>query len=663
MILHEVVLHNFGGYRGRHVVPLTPVSPDRPIVLFGGLNGAGKTTFLDALQLALYGRRAAPVVASAAPYEEYLRSCINRDCAEREGAAIELQFSAAIAGQQRDLRVHRSWRRSGKSIRERVEVSEGGQPDATMSDQWAEFVEELIPLQVSSLFFFDGEKIEALADPLRSAGVIGSAVESLLGLSLLDRLATDLVAVERRQKRESAAEGVRAALSAQESELIALKARREDSAQLAAARQNDVDRAQRALDDAEAAFRRDGGDLYERKLDLERRRQHSVSRLREIDLHLIELAASSMPLRLVSSMVDRLLQTVDEDEKTYAAQVMSKRLEQRDREILALASVDVPAVSLKVIESLMSSDRQRLAELAMRPPVASLSDSGRARLAFVWPLEVDRAMTEAEKFLAERASVVAAIDDLDGSLAAVPSGEAIAQAQIAREVAAANLISAVARQELATEALLDVDRRLAAAESDIARRYDEVSGMLAAEADAQRMVLHAGRVRETLRSYRAALLEKHLSKIEAAVLDSFRQLLRKQNLVSDLRLDPGTFALTLFDRDGQPLPSERLSAGERQLLAVALLWGLARVSGKSLPAVIDTPLGRLDGSHRDLLIERYFPVASHQVILLSTDKEIDPELLRQLEPAIGRRYELMHDEGERTTSVRSGYFWETPNVA
>jgi DNA sulfur modification protein DndD len=431
----------------------------------------------------------------------------------------------------------------------------------------------------------------------------------------------------------------------------------------AAARQNDVDRAQRALDDAEAAFRRDGGDLYERKLDLERRRQHAVSRLREIDLHLVELAASSMPLRLVSSMVDRLLQTVDEDEKTYAAQVMSKRLEQRDREILALASADVPPVSLKVIERLMSSDRQHLAELATRPPVASLGDSGRARLAFVWPLEVDRAVTEAEKFLAERASVVASIDDLDGSLAAVPSGEAIAQAQTARDVAAANLISALARQELATEALLDVDRRLAAAESDIARRYDEVSGMLAAEADAQRMVLHAGRVRKTLRSYRAALLEKHLSKIEAAVLDSFRQLLRKQNLVSDLRLDPGTFALTLFDRDGQPLPSERLSAGERQLLAVALLWGLARVSGKSLPAVIDTPLGRLDGSHRDLLIERYFPVASHQVILLSTDKEIDPELLRQLEPSIGRRYELTHDEGERTTSVRSGYFWETPNVA
>ena len=41
--------------------------------------------------------------------------------------------------------------------------------------------------------------------------------------------------------------------------------------------------------------------------------------------------------------------------------------------------------------------------------------------------------------------------------------------------------------------------------------------------------------------------------------------------------------------------------------------------------MIDTPLGRLDGSHREHLLDRYFPYASHQVVLLSTDTEIDDE--------------------------------------
>jgi DNA sulfur modification protein DndD len=40
-----------------------------------------------------------------------------------------------------------------------------------------------------------------------------------------------------------------------------------------------------------------------------------------------------------------------------------------------------------------------------------------------------------------------------------------------------------------------------------------------------------------------------------------------------------------------------------------------------LPAVIDTPMARLDSAHRQNLVERYFPHASHQVIVLSTDSE------------------------------------------
>jgi DNA sulfur modification protein DndD len=127
--------------------------------------------------------------------------------------------------------------------------------------------------------------------------------------------------------------------------------------------------------------------------------------------------------------------------------------------------------------------------------------------------------------------------------------------------------------------------------------------------------------------------------------------------VSELRIDPERFIVELRNADGKIIGADRLSAGERQLLAVSLLWGLARVSGRPVPVVTDTPLGRLDASHRTHLVERYFPQASHQMLLLSTDKEIDREYYDRLKPWIGHSYRLEFNEKSGSTQIQPGYFW------
>ena len=128
------------------------------------------------------------------------------------------------------------------------------------------------------------------------------------------------------------------------------------------------------------------------------------------------------------------------------------------------------------------------------------------------------------------------------------------------------------------------------------------------------------------------------------------------DFVQRLSICPDTYDLTLYGLDNREIPANRLSAGERQLLATALLWGLARVSGRRLPMVVDTPLGRLDSVHRAALVERYFPVASGQMVLLSTDQEIDGQLLEILDPVISKKYTLRYNAGSRSTSVHPGYF-------
>jgi len=203
--------------------------------------------------------------------------------------------------------------------------------------------------------------------------------------------------------------------------------------------------------------------------------------------------------------------------------------------------------------------------------------------------------------------------------------------------------AALARQRQNAEARLD---RMG--EGEVAAQLSEDSRV--------RILKHSRKVRETLDKFRGRIVQSHINNIEALMLESFLKLLRKKNLVSQLKINPTTFEPTLTSREGEPLTFDRLSAGEKQLLATSLLWGLARASGRPVPTIIDTPLGRLDSSHRKHLIERYFPFASHQVLLLSTDEEIVDKYYKELEPYVARSYLLQHDEIKGQTTIQQGYF-------
>jgi DNA sulfur modification protein DndD len=123
-----------------------------------------------------------------------------------------------------------------------------------------------------------------------------------------------------------------------------------------------------------------------------------------------------------------------------------------------------------------------------------------------------------------------------------------------------------------------------------------------------------------------------------------------------MSINPKDISVTLYDRQNQPLPKAQLSAGEKQIYAISMLWALGKISGRPLPIIVDTPLARLDREHRKLLVRHYFPVASHQVILLSTDTEVDQSSFVELRRCITREYRLEFDPAECETTITPGYF-------
>ena len=171
------------------------------------------------------------------------------------------------------------------------------------------------------------------------------------------------------------------------------------------------------------------------------------------------------------------------------------------------------------------------------------------------------------------------------------------------------------------------------------------------------------RTQATMQDYLRRATQRKIDRLSQLVTESFRYLLRKQTLVERVLIDPDSFAITLYDDTGRAIPKQRLSEGEKQIFAVSVLWGLSRAAARPLPAIIDTPMARLDGKHRDKLVERYFPHASHQVIVLSTDTEIERHYFHDLQPHIARAYHLNYDDQRKLTVAEEGYFWEPAEEA
>ncbi|MGW2539864.1 DNA sulfur modification protein DndD [Kitasatospora sp. NPDC001574] len=655
MHLHNLTLRDFGAYQGRQHLDLR-VKPKRPIILIGGLNGCGKTTLLDAIQLVLYGPRARCSGRGNRAYDTYLRESINRAADATQGSELRLEFSITAEGRNRTYEVARSWAIVGKSVRENLVVTVDGRYDATVSENWAEHVEEILPLEVASLFFFDGEKVEQLADPERAADVIEAAVHSLLGVRAVEQLRTDLLVLHRRQRLSPEDQG---ALD----RLHELKTQTRAAAEEVTARAKDLEQAEESHKDAEAElsrierkFERAGGKLYEERLALETAKAGTADRLTQTQKALRGLAEGALPLLLLHDQLTTLREQAVREQEAHEARQVVDILESRDAWLIDQLPDSVPTAARSALKKKLTLERKK------RTSAADLDlDLGLPRnlvqkvSALDEVLRADR--TRATELLETAAKTVHELQQAERQLAAVPDEHQIKTLIEDRQEASEAVIVARAAVKHAAELVAEAEARKERLDADFERTREKQALPAVREEELKRIAAYAEKARATLDRFGAALLRKHISSLEVAVLRSFQTLMRKSGLIKDLRIDTDKFTIALTNHDDEPIDPSRLSAGERQLLAISLLWGLAKVAGNRLPTVIDTPLGRLDSRHREHLVDRYFPHAGRQVLLLSTDEEIDENLLNRLRPSIAQSYVLAHDDTTFTTRVGRGYWW------
>lgn len=658
MIFLELVLQNFGPYLGRQVINLRSKESEHcPIILFGGMNGGGKTTLMDAIRLALYGHRAQCSTRGNLSYPDFLTQSVNRHTPLGEQTSIELAFEDILDNVQVEFRIKRSWTKNPRNAKDTLGILVDDWPDTALAQIWDERIEDLLPLGISNLFLFDGEQVKELAVQDIPTPIVVEAIRSLLGLELAERLATDIdILVNRRRKMLADSQALMTLEDIEQNLNYQQKDYQIAKAHLATI-QNKLTHAQQQQQEASDKFVIEGGKIAAERSQLEIQLRYFGEAVTQQRDALIELAGGVLPLTLIVPLLTQAQTQAQQEHQKQQAKIARDVLLEREKKFLKyVAGIGLDVEQTEKIKLFFQQETDIL-EQKIQSEIESWLVAEKETIKQLDEILV--CIPQSQSSAKERINNLKNQEDnlktIERQLAVAPApevyeqlGDAVKLAQ--RELAHAQAAYETARRrcdQLATVIEKTKKELSQYSEENIDRKNDE------------HIIAASTKVQATLKLFREKLTLRKLNQLESVITECFLYLLHKSDLVHRVAIASDTFSLSLYDFQGQLVPKHRLSAGEKQLPAIALLWGLARVSGRNLPIAIDTPLGRLDSSHRHNLVERYFPSASHQVILFSTDTEIGKNEVEQLRSnrAIAREYLLKYDPSKRYTTIESGYFW------
>lgn len=672
MIFTRLELYNFGLFQGKHRFDLGPERSGeeqrRNIVLFGGKNGAGKTTILQAVRLCLYGQRSRGARVRRKDYERFLAARIHRPVSPDvvpDGSAVALEFEHVHSGESFAYRVVRRWSIAGDSVDEDLKIFRDGK-ELTEFDQehWENFVVELIPPGVSQLFFFDGEKIQALAEEDGQDSELAASIEALLGLDLAERLVSDLSvyirghenAGSRKAGEPTKLEELSCRKSGAEDKLHRLKQRRAQGEVRIRSLQKNVQK-------VEDMISREGGSYARQREGHIARRSSADEELRRIESQIRELAAELLPFALVPKQLVQIEGQLRNDALARRRRAVASLLEDRSDHLRKeLARVLGDAREREAEEELIDASEEAVRSVLLEgdvlgevsQPVHPLSDEASHRLLEVISRATRETPRKVHRLDQELESITRELSRVETALQRAPDEETLRP--LLEELG--KLHGDLAKTDEEAKALDEQVDLLANEVADLEKKIKREEERLVDSDATDERLRTAVRVQRAVNGFAVRAKAHKVEQLRDHFRNAFSTLSRKDDVIHDVRIDPDTFEVTLYDSAGRGIAKSELSAGEKQVYAIAMLWALAITSGRPLPFLIDTPLGRLDSDHRANIVNRYFPFVAHQVVIFSTDTEIDRPYFDQLKRHIARAYHLRYDGSKNATEVEPGYFWE-----
>jgi DNA sulfur modification protein DndD len=680
MWIAKIELFNFKSYQ-HQTFEFPQPKAGRNIVLVGGMNGYGKTSILEALYLGLYGKEAVEHLGRAGlkddvGYRKFLERALHGTAIRtgRESMWVKIQINQTKA---EGFEVTRKWffSRSGDWTGEDevviYPVRDGIRGRAVLAEKLPEMLDQrFIPVHIAPFFFFDGEEVKKLADQGRGHQ-IRSGIEGLLGVDLLRKLKKRL---EEFQANRST--GIAVMDEQKHRELFDGLTRHETEYEEAEKKHRSLVDAVKSLQAQRTSITNNmmqlgagAGDVASVS-DVVKQQADAETELKATEDALDDVVATKLPFHLVArDLMESLAKQVQQELARESWESRKRNLEPDKAKFIgtfydttepplqpALTPEQEAALQARLNaawESLFYPMPEGCAEHVLHDYLgakrqALLQTMNGLRIGAQDVLGLVSKRESLQKKIRELVSRYSKIEghDRDGTLAKLNGELTTVNATLDQRQ---KELGDLERQISGLKGTIDQERALYVREHEKFVQANPVKSMVGC----------AERICNLVEDLIPQLYALKVEQLAAAMTDVYKKLAHKK-IVHRIEIDEGG-ETRILSKEGETIPFDK-SAGENQVFATALLAGLAEISGLDAPLVVDTPLGRLDSTHRANILKYWISNKKRQVILLSQDKEIDRETFAAMEPNVAMTYLLQHAEvGSgvgRTTAIENEYFEE-----
>lgn len=549
----------------------------------------------------------------------------------------------------REYVINRKWDSLSRRTAETITVKENGQYSEFLTKNWAMFIENILPSALSSFYFFDGEKIAELAVDDTNVQMKES-IRSMLGISVLDVLKNDLGRVLRKSSKKTS--HGRAGMDLEElrqkkEELeIALQKTNKDIEKIT----QDVAKKQNEIEELHHQYELKGGDVIEQRKALMQKRSDLLAEIDQNQALLIDASADALPLVLVKDLIlDIKLQAEDEHNDLIMQQAMGQI------EIL-LQEYSVHHTESYPHNKAFVNFVKEMSEAAATEPLYGVSDHALFQLNSLIEEILTQVTSSTKQLLERKGALQKNLDEVESYLSLDINEKVLSELftdirEQELELVQLNVELTSKQQERTT-----INGALMAASSEFSKAVEAYLANEELLDDSDRMMRYSNIALHIAEEFTVELQKRKTGVLADTITACYKKLANKKNLIQKIVMDPRSLDIAYLDDLGKNVSKDSLSAGEKQLMVIAILWALAICSKKKLPVIIDTPLSRLDSMHRTSLVTTYFPQASEQTIILSTDSEIDHTYYNMMKESVGDEFTLSYSEETKSTTILKGYF-------